>query len=204
MNAVKSKSNTVTKLPSPEAAAKLIQIGCFSSSDFRLLCLGHGKFEGLERPPEVPYQPLVYYDEISSWQEFFDKGIAHLEKGGQIRSVVSLDNLTRLVHYHKISTKSAYREAVKSNALGVIAPREPESFYGEEFDWNTFLAPESGRFLDFEKARAVMKPYKLTNIVEWRKFCRDGKRPAGIPSIPPRAYEKQWVSWAHFLGAEDE
>lgn len=41
----------------------------------------------------------------------------------------------------------------------------------------------------------------MKSQLEWRDWCRQGNRPANVPSGPHRTYaEEGWLSWADWLG----
>ena len=41
----------------------------------------------------------------------------------------------------------------------------------------------------------------LANMREWKAWCKEGKRPATVPSDPPKVYEDAgWQGWGHWLG----
>ncbi|MCO4320358.1 hypothetical protein [Aliidiomarina quisquiliarum] len=196
----KSKSRSVPKLPSEQAAAKLIMMGCQNSSDFLKLCAGREQFKGMERPADVPSQPTVYYDDIESWVDFFQRGREYLLSNHTIDDIPTYDELRQLCKKRQIDTKSKYKDAVRYGLIN--APMNPENYYVDEFEgWDALLADKNARWWSYEQARSYMKQYDLETINDWREFCRKGLRPKGIPSIPARHYE-EFVSWRHFLGAE--
>jgi len=37
--------------------------------------------------------------------------------------------------------------------------------------------------------------------MEWREYCKSGKKPINIPASPDKTYKnKGWISWGDFLG----
>jgi hypothetical protein len=53
----------------------------------------------------------------------------------------------------------------------------------------------------FEDARAFVRGLKLKSQVEWRTYCRSGKKPDDIPTVPSTVYaDAGWVDWSDWLG----
>lgn len=200
----KSKSRSIPKLPSDQAAAKLILMGCHNSSAFNRLSAGRGEFEGKQRPADVPSQPLVYYTDVKNWMDFFQRGRDYLSEHHTFDSIPTFDELKRICKSKQIDTKTKYKDAVRAGLLGINVPKNPEYYYGSQFrGWDELLADRSERWWSYDEARSFMLQYKLENINDWRDFCRKGLRPKGIPSIPARHYA-EFISWAHFLGVNED
>ena len=56
------------------------------------------------------------------------------------------------------------------------------------------------KFLPFEEARDFARSLSLKNNMDWRLWCKSGKRPEAIPSMPERAYKENWLNWGDWLG----
>lgn len=56
------------------------------------------------------------------------------------------------------------------------------------------------KLLPFEDARDFARSLGLKNNMDWRLWCKSGKRPESIPSMPERAYKENWLSWGDWLG----
>lgn len=202
----RSKTNSVPKLTAEQTAAKLVLLGVTRSKDFEYLCSGKGKFEGMTRPANIPRSPMRFYkDEFTNWPDFLDKGVAYNKAEGFIPEVPTLQELTDLVHAKGIDTKNKLYAALDKRELGEMAPLNPETYYRcEGFKWESFLAPGKGQFVGFEEARELLKGSSMKSIRDWRAFCRKGKRPRVIPSIPSKYYESEWVSWPHFFSNDTD
>ena len=58
------------------------------------------------------------------------------------------------------------------------------------------------RFLPFEEAQAVAQSLNLANVFEWKAWCKEGTRPANVPTHPERTYKDGvWQGWVHWLGS---
>ena len=67
------------------------------------------------------------------------------------------------------------------------------------------VAPQSAhRFLPFEQALAVARSIGqagMSGRKEWAAWCKNGMRPAGIPTNPQSTYKDGgWQGWGHWLG----
>lgn len=57
------------------------------------------------------------------------------------------------------------------------------------------------RFMQFEEARAIVRRAGLRSLEQWKEWCRDGHRPANIPSNPNLVYAgKGFVSMPDWMG----
>ncbi|HNL55681.1 MAG TPA: hypothetical protein PKI36_14815, partial [Turneriella sp.] len=62
------------------------------------------------------------------------------------------------------------------------------------------IAPHHRKFKKFSLAKVFVQKLGLRSNIEWREFCKTGKRPVDIPSNPEKAYPHQWRGWPDFLG----
>ena len=56
------------------------------------------------------------------------------------------------------------------------------------------------KFLPFEEARVFVHDLGVKTELEWRKYCKSGKKPLDIPSNPNGVYRKNWKNWGDWLG----
>ena len=55
----------------------------------------------------------------------------------------------------------------------------------------------------YKKAKKFVNTLNLKNRREWSEFCKSGKRPDDIPSVPDKVYKNNgWVSYAYWLGTK--
>lgn len=98
-------------------------------------------------------------------------------------------------------------------------PARPDTYYQSSGfrSWNHWLAksdaaPEEvaspipgNKFLPFSEATIFARGLRLADNTEWIAWCKDGSRPAYIPSSPHRAYKHDgWQGWAHWLGTDTD
>jgi Phage-integrase repeat unit len=51
------------------------------------------------------------------------------------------------------------------------------------------------------QARTYVRSLKLMSIVEWRNYCKSGRKPTNIPSNPDKKYKDEgWISYGDWLG----
>ena len=55
----------------------------------------------------------------------------------------------------------------------------------------------------FADARAFARSLHLSSLRAWQRWCKEGERPADIPTLPSSVYAGQgWAGWVDFLGNE--
>ena len=52
----------------------------------------------------------------------------------------------------------------------------------------------------FEDARKFVRKLKLKGYTGWIEYCKSGKKPDDIPTVPHRPYKKEWKSWGDWFG----
>lgn len=89
-------------------------------------------------------------------------------------------------------------------------PANPMVVYSSEGwvnmgDWlGTFNIRNSDKsYRNFSEAREFVHKLKFQKVEDWTNYCKSGKKPMDIPSVPSRPYKNQgWVNWADWLGKE--
>jgi hypothetical protein len=56
------------------------------------------------------------------------------------------------------------------------------------------------KYRPFAEARKYIHKLGLKNQTEWRAYCKSGKKPHDIPTIPHTAYRKEWKGYGDWLG----
>ena len=63
------------------------------------------------------------------------------------------------------------------------------------------VATHLRQYRSFKKARAFVRRLGLKSEIEWREYCKSGKKPADIPAMPIKVYaEDGWVGYGDWLG----
>lgn len=71
-----------------------------------------------------------------------------------------------------------------------------------DFLGNGKIANSKKAFLCFNKARTFVRSLKIKSISKWREYCKSGKKPYFIPSVPGRIY-KEWGGWNDWLNTNN-
>ena len=58
----------------------------------------------------------------------------------------------------------------------------------------------SPKWRSFDEARAFVRSKELTNVREWKTFCRSGGKPDDIPASPYVVYKVEWRGMGDWLG----
>ncbi len=72
-------------------------------------------------------------------------------------------------------------------------------------DWlGTFNMRNSDKsYRNFSDAREFARSLKFKKIEQWTNYCKSGKKPIDIPSVPSRPYKNEgWINWADWLGKD--
>ena len=60
-------------------------------------------------------------------------------------------------------------------------------------------------FLPFAESLAVARSLNLASSTEWHVWSKEGRRPANMPSDPPKVYKDHgWQGWGHWLGTGNQ
>ena len=83
-------------------------------------------------------------------------------------------------------------------------PSNPSTIYKKKgwIHWGDFLGTgrHLGQWLSFEEAKKIVRELGIKTCVEWKKYCKLGKVPNGIPRSIDDIYKNEWISWGDFLG----
>lgn len=188
-------TRSVNKLSIDEAAALLRSLGVKTLTDFKLL-----KKNG-DRPASIPANPETFYSDYPGWREFIQLG-SNINPADLLP--LSYSELKTLNFRFSIRTQQSYAEAINNGTLPIGSPKNPESYFKDEWiSWQDYLAPKS-KFVSFNEARRYARKLGLKSSYEWRAFCRQGHKPDFIPVLPDRDYD-EFISWQDFLmGNENE
>lgn len=191
----KSRDRNVPKLAFRDAAVVVTKLGVRNSSHF----------EELKRqnriPFEIPARPDMFYkNEWESWQDFLLLG-KELAEENFIPAQMSYKDLKATLRRLGITQKAEYLKSISDGRLPEKTTEEPDVTYHDEWEgWQAFLA-EDLKYVSFLEAKRFAKRLNLKNAMEWRVYCREGKRPTFIPALPDRTYE-EFTTWQDFLGVD--
>jgi hypothetical protein len=147
--------------------------------------------------PLLPASPAMKYKEFKNWYDFLGK---------PEKEFYAFDELKVIIRQRGIKTQSAYKAFQREDPK---APSQPERVYKEvwknygEFLGTNIIANQNKEFMSFEAAASFVRQLNLRSQKEFYAWCRNGLRPAELPSNPQGAYkDKGWKGWADFLGKE--
>lgn len=167
---------------------------------------------GDKRPSNMPSTPeSTYKDKWVNWPTFLNNG---QKPNG---SFVSYNEASLWAQTNSIKTGIQWT-AIKNKPENI--PSCPNNVYIEQWNgWADFLGVErykgsksSGvkkirkrvterkfNFVSYEECAVWAKNNGIQTSKEWKKIKN---RPSNIPSDPPMAYKKVWVSWPEFFKGE--
>ena len=109
------------------------------------------------------------------------------------------------VHSLGLQNKAQWQDYSQSGKRPYDIPSNPDAVYCTEFkgygDWlgTGTIATWKRRYRPFAQARAYVHTLKLKNIKEWREYCKSGKKPVDIPTMPER-YTSDYKGMGDWLG----
>jgi hypothetical protein len=110
-----------------------------------------------------------------------------------------------------LKSRTDWHEYCRSGKKPHDIPSSPNKTYAETGwagmgDWlgTGFIAPRLRQFRSLTEARAFVQGLGLKSLIEWREYCKSGKRPADIPTNPHTVYATtgwaglgDWLGYAH-------
>jgi hypothetical protein len=109
-----------------------------------------------------------------------------------------------------LKSGNEWYEYSKSRKKPVDIPANPNTVYAQS-GWSSMgdwlgtgrIADQLREWRPFKKARAYVRGLGLKSYTEWRKYCKSGKKPADIPTVPSRVYAKAgWAGLGDWLGTD--
>ena len=108
-----------------------------------------------------------------------------------------------------LASRFEWREWCKEGMRPAYLPAHPERTFKDAGwqGWVHWLGSSDLKpppFLPFDQALAFARSLGLATQKEWKAWCKQGKRPATVPSEPCKAYKDAgWQGWVHWLGSSD-
>jgi hypothetical protein len=159
-----------------------------NTRDWRAYCKSEKK------PDDIPSNPGTVYADAGwvSWPDWL---------GNDWRS---FEDARAFVRSLKLKSQKGWQSYCRSGKKPDDIPSEPNTVYAASWvslrDW-LGAGRRVGGWRSFEDARAFARRLKLKSGVEWRSYCRSGKKPDDIPTKPNTVYAASWVSLRDWLGA---
>lgn len=109
------------------------------------------------------------------------------------------------VHKLSLKNKADWQAYCKSSRKPHDIPSNPDKVYHTKFrgygDWlgTGTIASFNRQYRPFPEARAFVHNLKLKSSKEWREYCKSGKKPHDIPTMPER-YGSDYKGMGDWLG----
>ena len=164
-----------------------------------------------DRPVDIPIAPDQTYRNKGwiSWGDFLGTGNVAFRLR-QYRKFGAAREFVRSLRLKSYSEWKQYcnGQLKKVKPLPPDIPKAPDQTYQDRgwVSWGDWLGTGSVasfnmKFRGFEAARKFVRKLRLVSRSEWERYCKSGKKPSDIPSIPNRTYASRgWVSWGDWLG----
>jgi len=157
---------------------------------------------GDNRPMDIPTHPNLVYRKLGwiSWGDFLGTGTQAMKNWRTYEAA------HQFILNLKFKSRRDWRRFCASAERPDDIPTNPNFVYRENgwTGWGDFLGTgntRTGNFMSYQEAKTIVHTYGLKSVVEWRRFCAEGKKPKRIPATPAGHYkDKGWVSWGDFLG----
>ena len=185
-------------LPFAQALAVAQSLNLASAAEWQAWCK-----EG-KRPATVPSHPDQAYKD-AGWQ-----GWGHwLGTGNQASQAMEFLPFAEALDVARslgLATQFAWKVWCKEGMRPATVPSNPQQTYkgGGWQGWGHWLGSSDLKpppFLPFAQALAVAQSLGLTSMREWQAWCKEGTRPATVPSHPEKIYKGAgWQGWGHWLG----
>ena len=160
-----------------------------------------------KRPDNIPSNPYkVYKKQFISFGDWLGtNSVAY-----KYKLFLKFKESKKFVIKLKFKSQTEWREYCKSGKKPDNIPSAPNKFYKNSgwISWGDFLgtnriADQNKIYLIFKDARTFVHLLNYTSNLEWREYCKSGKKPDNIPSSPNNTYKNSgWISWSDFLGTK--
>jgi 3-mercaptopyruvate sulfurtransferase SseA len=176
-----------------EEARTFVQtLGLKSAEEWRTYCRSG------EKPIDIPRAPWQVYAD-AGWVSFTNwlghKDWRPFKEGRAFARTLLFKSTTR------------WRAYCSSGKKPNDVPKSPDTVYANAgwIDWGDWLGYEArhrDEYRSFEEARAFVQKLKLKSGLQWRVYCRSGKKPKDIPSTPEGVYaDTGWTGMSDWLGS---
>jgi len=148
-----------------------------------------------KRPDDIPSTPHTTYK--SQWQNWKDW------LGTEWRP---FEEAREFVRDLRLINRAAWDEYCRSGEKPADIPADPYKKYKAEFkgmgDWlgTGTIAKQNLQYRPFSEARDFARELGLKSALEWRKYCKSGKKPTDIPADPYSKYKAEFKGWGDWLG----
>jgi hypothetical protein len=180
-------------LPYLEALAFVSNLGIKNKDEWDIYCKSGNK------PENIPSSPSVIYHK-QGWANY------HIWLGDKDCRYLTYEEAKAYAQTTGIKTSIDWRFNA-NHPEGIV--KEPQTFYKASgwVSWAEFLnsdkvsnSKRNDYFLPYNEARDYVHTLNLLGHKEWVEYCKSGKRPNFIPTMPYKHYKDNgWVDWFDWL-----
>jgi len=176
-------------------ARKLVHtLGLKNAKQFRQQA---SKYPRKNIPPDIPSHPyLVYKKEWIGWGDW----LGTYSLSSRNRKYREFSDVRKFVHALELKTQREWQKFSNSDKRPDDIPGNPQKIYKKDWEgWGDWLGTYSIATRDipyrtFRDAREFIRSLGLKNSIEWKEYCKSGKKPFDIPANPWVTYSKEKVS----------
>jgi superfamily II DNA or RNA helicase len=161
-----------------------------------------------KKPNDIPAAPNVIYAQEGwvSWGDWFGTGYVAV----YLRQYRPFKKARAFARTLDLKSVGEWLEYCKSGKKPSDIPTKPSRIYARNgwVNWGDWLdtgriAARLRKFRPFQKARAFARSLELNSVAQWLAYCRSGKKPNDIPSLPWQTYaDDGWAGWGDWLGTD--
>ena len=157
------------------------------------------------KQPDIPSNPQLIYSEWNSWGDWL--GTDNIAT--KFFDFPDFGEALNQVHSLKLKSMSEYRKRIREDKIHL--PYNPHTVYQNYWidsgHWlgTGFVATSKRIYRCFQDAKSFAQTLGLKSQTDWFEYAKSGDKPDDIPYGPQTVYKsKGWVSWADWLGTENE
>jgi Integrase repeat unit len=154
-------------------------------------------------PNDIPSHPdRVYKKEWKGFGDWLGTGrIANQELRYR-----TFEESRTFVHNLGLNSRNEWGKYCKSGQKPNDIPYQARQTYKKDWKgWGDWLgtgriAYQDRKYKKFQEAKNFVQILNINSISEWKEYCKSGRKPEDIPSLPNRTYEGEWKGWGDWLG----
>jgi superfamily II DNA or RNA helicase len=157
-----------------------------------------------QKPYNIPNTPNEVY-ENQGWLSIGD-WLGSGRIANKNLEFLKFNEAREFVRSLNLKTSTQWNQYRKSKNRPPNIPTNPNIVYRNDGylsieDWLGTKPGFNGNYLEFDRARKFVRELGLKNLLEWKIYCKSGKKPFNIPSNPNQTYEKTgWIGIGDWLG----
>jgi hypothetical protein len=159
-----------------------------------------------QKPTDIPANPQTVYANAgwAGWGDWLDTGTL----ATKLRQYRSFKEARAFARGLKLNSGREWFDYCKADKKPSDVPAFPSRVYAETGwagmgDWlgTGRVADRLRQYQTFKKARAFVRSLRLNSRDEWLAYCKSGKKPDDIPTLPHQTYARAgWAGMGDWLG----